>query len=249
MPFAIFDIETRIDKQLLNRVYFAHEGLDDETAYLRHRQSLLERGGDFLPVTLHIPVSIAFGNAGDDHVLRSLECLAIGDYSEPNLAREFWNRAERFDGCFVTFNGHRFDFPVMELQALRYGIPIPRHFSDTGPRRRFADSHLDLYDFLSNYGSGRLAGGMNLLARLIGLPGKGIADGSQVQGLFEAGRLDEIHRYCLDDVVQTYFLFLRVQLIRGRIDLDSYNRARSSSAPFLDQLDFSSHQAPHGAQT
>ena len=242
MPFAIFDIETRIDKQLLNQVYFAREGLDDETAYLRHRQRLLERGTDFLPVTLHVPVSIAFGDAGDDHVLRSVESLAIADYSEPNLTREFWDRAERFDGCFVTFNGRGFDFPVMELQALRYGLPIPRHFSEAGPRRRFADSHLDLYDFLSD-GSGRLAGGMNLLARLIGLPGKNTAHGSQVQGLFDLGRLDEIHRYCLEDVVQTYFLFLRVQLIRGRLDLDSYNRARSSSAPFLDRLG-PSHQTP-----
>ena len=143
---------------------------------------------------------------------------------------------ERFDGCFVTFNGRRFDFPVMELQALRYGLAIPRHFSEAGPRRRLADAHLDLYDFLSN-GSGRLAGGMNLLARLIGLPGKSTAHGSQVQGLFDSGRLAEIHRYCLEDVVQTYFLFLRVQLMRGRLDLDSYNRARSSSAPFLDRLD------------
>jgi len=237
MSFAIFDIETRIDKQLLNRVFFAHEDLDDETAYLRYRQGLHDRGGDFFPLTLHRPISIAIGYVGDDHVLRSVESLSLNHYSEETLCRDFWDQAERFDGCFVSFNGRQFDFPVMELQALRYGLSIPRYFSDSGPRRRFADCHLDLYDFLCNYGASHLTGGMNLLTRLIGLPGKGEVAGSQVQGLFEADHLDQIHRYCRGDVIQTYFLFLRVQLIRTRLDRDSYDRVRQASAWFLDHLE------------
>jgi predicted PolB exonuclease-like 3'-5' exonuclease len=237
MSFAIFDIETRVDKQLLNRVFFAREKLDDETAYLRYRQGLHDRGGDFFPLTLHRPVSIAFGHVGDDHVLRSVESLALNHYSEETLCRDFWDRAERFDGCFVTFNGRLFDFPVMELQALRYGLSIPRYFSDGGPRRPLADCHLDLYDFLSNHGASRLTGGMNLLTKLIGLPGKGEVEGSQVQALFDADHLDQIHRYCRSDVIQTYFLFLRVQLIRTRLDPVSYNRVRDAGASFLDEFE------------
>ena len=39
MEFAIFDIETRIDKQLLNRVFFAHDNISDDEAL-----SALSRG-------------------------------------------------------------------------------------------------------------------------------------------------------------------------------------------------------------
>ncbi|HXZ87229.1 MAG TPA: hypothetical protein VEF07_01580, partial [Candidatus Binataceae bacterium] len=53
---------------------------------------------------------------------------------------------------------------------------------------------------------------------------------------YEAGRLDEIHRYCRADVIQTYFLFLRVELLRGRIEPAAYNAARDASAHFLKEL-------------
>ena len=37
MAFAVFDIETRIDKRLLNQVFFAGEGIGDQEAYERFR--------------------------------------------------------------------------------------------------------------------------------------------------------------------------------------------------------------------
>jgi hypothetical protein len=236
MAYAIFDIETRVDKALLNRAYHEGEGLSDDDAYARHREELkLRRGSDFFPATLHIPISIAVGDVGDDHVLRSVESLALASYSEEHLVREFWSRADRFVGTLVSFNGRRFDLPVLELAALRYGVSAPAYFADSSvTRNRYAgDRHLDLLDFLSNYGAITLSGGMNLLLKMIGLPGKTGIDGSKVQELYEAGRLDEIHRYCRDDVVQTYFLVLRVELMRGRIDEAAYRAAFDASRHFL----------------
>ena len=77
-------------------------------------------------------------------------------------------------------------------------------------------------------------GGFNALAKLIGLPGKTGIDGSMVQQLWEDGRLDDIHRYCRTDVIQTYFLFLRVELMRGRITQQEYDAAAERSASFLE---------------
>jgi predicted PolB exonuclease-like 3'-5' exonuclease len=238
MSFAVFDIETRIDKNLLNRVFFAGEQLSDAEAYDQFREQLTKRGRDFLPASLHVPISIAVGGVGDDHVLHSVESLALTDYSEEKLAREFWARAERFPGCLVSFNGRRFDLPVLEMQALRYGISLPAHFAEPGSSRsRYSDlRHLDLFDFLTNYGAFQIRGGMDLLLKLIGMPGKTEVDGSQVQEMYETGRLDEIHRYCRNDVIQTYFLFIRVQLMRGRIDEQNYRKAHDASAHFLDQI-------------
>jgi len=238
MAFAVFDIESRVDKRLLNQVFFGEQDISDTDAYERFRDELRTRGNVFFPLTLHIPISIAIGNVGEDHVLRSVENLAAADYSEENLVREFWSRAERFQGCLVSFNGRRFDLPVLELAALRYGISAPAYFSrDTSARSRSAvNSHLDLYDFLTNHGAVGLRGGLDLLLKLIGMTGKGDIDGSMVQEYFEAGRLDEIHRYCRADVIQTYFLFLRVELMRGFLDEAAYRAASAASAHFLDEL-------------
>jgi len=246
MAFAIFDIETRIDKHLLNQVWYDGQGLSDEQAFDRHRDELQRRrGSDFFPPSLHVPISIAVGFAGDDHVLRSVESLSLSDYTEEKLVREFWTRAEKFAGTLITFNGRRFDFPVLELAALRYGIGAPAHFADASlARYRYSsERHIDLYDYLSNHGAIAIAGGINLLLKMIGLPGKQGIDGSKVQEYFEAGRLDEIHRYCRSDVVQTYFLFVRAELMRGRLDEDAYRFASQASAHFLlDETVFGSPQ-------
>lgn len=235
MAFVIFDIETRIDKRLLNEALCAGQGLTDEQAYERFREELRNRGWDFFPLSLHVPISIAIGSAGDDHVLRSVESLALGGYSEEALVREFWSRVESYPGCIVTFNGRRFDLPVLELAALRYGISAPNYFNrENSPRSHSApERHLDLYDFLTNQNAIGIRGGMDLLLKLIGMPGKTDLNGAMVQEYFEAGRLDEIHHYCRGDVIRTYFLFLRIELMRGRIDDAGYRAASAASDHFL----------------
>ena len=58
-----------------------------------------------------------------------------------------------------------------------------------------------------------------------------------VQGLLEEGRLMEIHEYCRQDVIQTYFLLLRVELTRGRIDQAEYETAWGATECFREQLE------------
>ena len=236
MPFAIFDVETRVDKHLLNQVYFEGHGLSDSEAFERYREELRRRrDSDFMPITLHLPISIAIGNVGDDYALRAVESLALDGFSEEKLVREFWARAEHFAGTLVSFNGRRFDIPVLELAALRYGIAAPLHFNEDSLARdrHSGERHFDLFDYLSNFGAIALAGGMDLLLKMIGMPGKTGMDGSMVQEYFETGRLEEIHRYCRNDVVQTYFLFLRVALMRGEISEETYHAASEASLHFI----------------
>jgi hypothetical protein len=65
-----------------------------------------------------------------------------------------------------------------------------------------------------------MTGGLNLLANLVGKPGKTGIEGSQVQDMFDAGRADEINRYCQCDVLDTYFVFLRSRVLIGRLKLE-----------------------------
>jgi 3'-5' exonuclease len=238
MDFAIFDIETRVDKQLLNRVFFAPDNISENEAYLRFREELRNRGSDFFPLTLHVPISIAIGAVSADHILRGVETLGVPHDSEEALVRQFWSRLEDFRGCLVSFNGRRFDLPVLELAAMRWGISAPRYFDDCDSvrSRHSLERHLDLYEYLTNSGEVGLRGGMDLLLKMLGLPGKLAMSGAMVQEYFDSGRLDEIHRYCRTDVIQTYFLFLRVELMRGRLTQATYQATCSAASPFLEEL-------------
>ncbi|MDE0214912.1 MAG: ribonuclease H-like domain-containing protein, partial [Deltaproteobacteria bacterium] len=172
-------------------------------------------------------------------VLVDVETLCADDYSEEAIVRDFWERVERFNGTLVSFNGRNFDLPVLELHALKYGCRAPRYFNQRfGHRYRYSeDGHYDLYEFIGNHGVNRIRGGFDLLCKLIGLRGKGNIDGSMVQDLWEDGRLAEIHEYCRQDVIQTYFLLLRVERMRGRIDESRYEAAWAATARFRERLE------------
>lgn len=236
MSFLVFDIETRVDKALLRAVEYGDQPLGDDDAYERMRDALRRDGGrGFFPHTFHVPISIAVARAGADHVLRSVEVLGADALGEDGLVRAFWTELEAFDGTLVSFNGRGFDLPVLELQALRHGCSAPRYFDRNGLRVRFG-RHFDLYDWLINSGASRLRGGLDLVAKLVGLPGKGEVSGADVQMLWERGRWETIHRYCRDDALQTYFVFLRVEHLRGRVSAERLAQIEAATAAYRAEL-------------
>ena len=240
MQFAIFDIETRVDKALVRAVLHRGAEVSDEEAYARTRSELMARspsGSDFFPVAFHVPVSIVVGSVSAERILTSVQLLGGEVYSEVGIVEDFWNRLEQFRGTLVSFNGRAFDLPVLELAALRHGCRIPRYFKG-GYRYRYSDeAHYDLYDFVTNYGMYSVRGGFHLLSQLVGLPGKGEVDGAAVQGLWESGRLAEIDAYCRRDVIQTYFLFLHLERLRGRMSPEQQAAALAATASFRAELD------------
>jgi hypothetical protein len=127
----------------------------------------------------------------------------------------------------VTYNGRSFDLPVIALRSLCHALPMAWYYRDRDLRARYSENgHVDLCDWLADHGAVR-AGRLDAISRLVGLPGKLGIDGSQVEGLFAAGQLDAIRRYCMGDVVQTALVFLRFRLLQGRLDPEDY-RARTA---------------------
>lgn len=59
-----------------------------------------------------------------------------------------------------------------------------------------------------------------MAASLLGKPGKMDVHGDMVQDLYLAGKVSEINEYCRCDVLDTYFVFLRWNLLCGKITLD-----------------------------
>jgi predicted PolB exonuclease-like 3'-5' exonuclease len=56
------------------------------------------------------------------------------------------------------------------------------------------------------------------VAIILGLPGKMGMSGAQVWEYYLAGKIEEIRNYCETDVLNTYLIYLRWELIRGNLD-------------------------------
>ncbi len=241
--YLIFDIETRVDKELVRQVYDPEGTLTIDQAYDKARDIILGQSSqhsDFFPIPFHIPIAVATLQADEQYRIRSLACMGADRHPEPELVTRFWQIFETTQ-TLVSFNGRGFDLPVLETRALKYGLPLPRYFGDPQSRLNFRSSrysdacHIDLCDLLSNYGAVYRRGSLDVLAKIIGLPGKYLIEGEDVEYLFRQGRLKEINQYCITDVLQTYLLFLRVELLRGRLDTNAYEAAMSAAKEDLHQ--------------
>ncbi len=147
------------------------------------------------------------------------------DDRERGLLEDFSRFVGRARPVLVTYNGRAFDLPVIVLRSLCHGVPLGWYYRERNVRYRYSEEgHLDLCDWLAEHGATR-SGSLDAVARLIGLPGKVGVDGSQVEGLYLAGQLDVIQRYCLADVAQTALLFLRFRLLQGMLRPEDYQRA------------------------
>jgi predicted PolB exonuclease-like 3'-5' exonuclease len=233
VPYLVFDIETRVDKELVKEIYDPENSLTLDQAYDTARDKILERSGqqsDFFPIPFHIPIAISTLQADENYRIRSLRSFGVDRFSEKELVTRFW---ETFESArtLVTFNGRGFDLPVLEARALKHGLSLPRYFAAGESRNtyrgsRYTDAyHFDLCDFLSNFGAAYPRSSLNLWAKLTGLPGKYTIAGEDVEYLFRQGRQKEINQYCMTDVLQTYLLFLRVELVRGKLGRTAYDTA------------------------
>jgi 3'-5' exonuclease len=225
--FLVFDTESVPDGDLIARVKYPGEGLTPEQAIARAQAEAREQsrdGSDFLPVTFQVPVAVCVMRVAPDFTPQSLACLDSPNYRAPEIVRQFWRGVAYYHRAkLVTFNGRGFDLPLMELAAFDHGCSARDYFYNS--RNRYNGNHVDLFDWLSNYGACRLAGGLNMMARRAagGAPvgcGKFDVAGDQVHALYREGRLREINDYCMFDTLDTYFVFLRTRVLLGEITFE-----------------------------
>lgn len=228
MNTLVFDIETVPDVALGRRLH-GLEGLADgqvaKAMFALRRQAA---GGEFLPHEQHRIVAISCA-------LRSREGLSVwslGDLeaSEGELIERLFDGIEKFSPCLVSWNGTGFDLPVLHYRALLAAVQAPRYWEtgeeDTAFRYnnylgRFHWRHIDLMDVLSGY-QNRARASLSNIACLLGLPGKMGFSGAQVWDAYQAGNLVGIRQYCETDVLNTYLIYLRFELLRGRFSRERY---------------------------
>jgi len=216
--FLILDTESVPDGRLISRVKYPGENLPPEEAIRRAQEEAREQsqtGSDFLPVTFQYPVSVCVLRVAGDFTLQALSALDMPHYRPEEMVRKFWQGVGHYKAKLVTFNGRGFDLPLLELAAFRFGCSARDYFYNS--RNRYGGNHIDLFDWMSNYGACRMSGGLNLLAKLLGKPGKMDVAGDQVYAMHQAGQLREISDYCMCDTLDTYFVFLRTRVMLGEL--------------------------------
>ncbi len=243
VEYLIFDIEAIADGDLVSKIRYPGEGLTGAEALTRYRGHLMaETGKDVLPVTFMLPISVAVAKVDADYRLLDVTVLDAPQFRPHVIARHFWQGWNGYGRpTLVSFNGRGYDLPVLELAAYRYGYSVPAWFNveartyEQARNRYNFDAHLDLFDLISNYGAARLSGGLNLLANLIGKPGKAGVDGSQVQNMYDRGETAAINDYCRCDVLDTYFVFLRTRVLLGKLPIEVEHELVASAKQWLEE--------------
>ena len=198
------------------------------------RKSEAERqqqtGGEFLPLHLHRVCAISV-------VLRHADQVRVWSLGEPDadeaeLVRRFFDAIDKFAPTLVSWNGGGFDLPVLHYRALLHGVQAPRYWDTGGEDRdfkwnnylsRYHERHTDLMDVLAGY-QPRASARLDEVATLLGFPGKMGMSGARVRDAFLGGDIEGIRNYCETDVLNTYLVYLRFELIRGHLTPQAYDK-------------------------
>ncbi len=230
MNVLVFDIETIPDLDAGRRLYGLDDLNDKDVAKAMFHLRRQETGGsDFLRLHLQRVVAISA-------VLRSRDALKVWSLGDPDstekeLVQRFFDGIDKFTPTLVSWNGGGFDLPVLHYRSLVHGIAAPRYW-DTGDDdrdfkwnnylSRYHARHTDLMDVLAGY-QPRANAPLDEVAAMLGFPGKMGMSGAKVWDAFLAGEIEGIRNYCETDVLNTYLVYLRFELIRGKLSQAEYD--------------------------
>ena len=195
----------------------------------------------------------AVGNKFPKHIYHSIVCIGalvasdkgshwnvealgaphVGDRTEKELISAFVSRIDELKPQLVTFNGSGFDLPVLRYRAMvnevsASGLSARPYFN------RYTEDALDLCDVLASFNP-QCRATLHEICRVMGLPGKpdGIA-GSEVESYFRDGKIQGVAADCESDVVNTYEVWLRHELFRGRLSQSKYEQCELHLNEFLE---------------
>ncbi len=232
MNILVFDIETVPDIESGKKLYQL-EGLQNEAAaelMFSHRRQETDCNNDFLRHYMHKIVAISL-------VLRSgdkLNCWSLGtaESEEIELIERFFEGLDKYTPTIVSWNGSGFDLPVLHYRSLLHGVVAQRYWENgdydnsfkwNNYLSRFHTRHTDLMDVLSGY-MPHCKAPLDQIATILGFPGKMGMSGDKVWDSYNAGDIEGIRNYCETDVLNTYLVYLRYELIRGRLVPDAYEK-------------------------
>ncbi|PAF41921.1 3'-5' exonuclease [Helicobacter sp. 11S02596-1] len=242
---CVFDIETIPDVGLMQRVF--PEIASDSPLEICEQAMAMQKeksGSDFLPLYLHQVVSIASVIADDyGHFIK------VGNFGknllettpeqqEENLIGDFLKFFNKSQPKLVSFNGRGFDLPALMLRAMRYNLNATAYYEQDNVafnkskwenyRQRFSERfHTDLLESLGHFGMVRHLK-LDSVCAMLNIPGKYDMSGDLVYKVYydesksQAEKMAKIDEYCQSDVLNTYWVYLKYELLKGELTLEDY---------------------------
>ena len=228
MGVLVFDIETVPDVQAGRKLHSLDNLSDENVANAMFALQRAKSGSDFLPHYLQKIIAIS---AVMSHG-QQIKVWSLGDEQsdEKDLITRFYSGIEKYTPVLVSWNGSGFDLPVLHYRTLLHGISAPRYwehgenessFRWNNYLSRYHYRHLDLMDVLAAY-QNRAFAPLDDIALMLGFPGKMGMSGSKVWDNYLQGQLKSIRDYCETDVLNTYCVYLRFELMRGELNQAQY---------------------------
>lgn len=228
MSLIIFELKTIPDVEGGRRL-FDLEGLSDKevTSVMFHKRRQ-ETGSDFLSLHLHRIVSISLViKTADEFAVMSLGTEESG---EAEIIQQFFSVIEKYTPTLISWNGKGFAFPVLHYRSLVHGIQAAKYWSkdDNALSGKIHNSlqctqyrHTDLADVLAG---DETCDNVPLreMATLLGFPGKKTIAANKNWDLFRSGDLKVIRDNCEMDVLNTYLVYLRFEMINGNLSGKKY---------------------------
>ncbi|MFY7698432.1 MAG: 3'-5' exonuclease [Legionella sp.] len=239
MTILVFDIETIPDTASAKKLYDLDGLTEQDTANALFAMRRAKSGNEFLPHYLQKVIAISLVLASP----KQLKVWTLGDEqsNEAELISRFFGGIDKHLPTLVSWNGSGFDLPVLHYRALLHGISAPTYweygdnqqsFRWNNYLNRFHYRHLDLMDVLAGYQNKAVAP-LDDIATMLSFPGKMGMDGSRVWQEYLSGNIKGIRDYCETDVLNTYCVYLRFELMRGVLSLIDYQQALQRLRDYL----------------
>lgn len=242
---CVFDAETIPEVEMLQRTMDEddikncldeNEQIDakklSQMAFLKQNELT---SSSFLPVNFHKIVCISAVLADIDG--KFMRVSSIKGSSEKEILSEFLGFIDKHTPRLISYNGRGFDLPMMMIRAMKYNLSVPKYFNSNDKWCNYKTRYdgawaMDLLDFISDF---RAVSGLKLdtLCASLGLPGKYDVHGDQVIELYYDNELEKINEYCQSDALNTYWLFLKYELLRGNLKINDYYEYISTMGEYL----------------
>ncbi len=234
---CIFDCETIPDVELVKKEYKV-SGSDLDIINQAFEIQKEKSGNSFLPIAFHKVVTISAVITDNDFNFLKVGSFPrdLTDTEEIDILKNFLGFIDSKKPKLVSFNGNGFDIPMLFLRGMKYNLSCKAFFNSDkweGYRSRYSEKkNLDLLDSLAHFGAVR---GLKLdtVCSMSGIPGKFDVSGNQVHELFYEDKLNEIIDYCESDVLNTYWVMLKYEILKGNLNLVNYKTILEG---FLEKL-------------
>lgn len=246
-PILIFDIETIPDLRTGRRLYPKLVELSDTdamTALVAMREA--EAGNPFMVQPLHEVVCFSYLWIDD-------KTTHLGSFSQKSMseAQILGRVLDAFakKPLIISWNGAGFDLPVLLYRTTHHKMNARAithaGFKDKDYLNRYTSVHIDMMEKFS-FGAWGNKQKLDIIASLCGLAGKGEIDGRDVLPMVQAGEWQKLIDYCESDVLNTYFVYLRYQLLTGAMDLNTHSAKFAHLIDYLATLTHSDGTLRHG---